>query len=56
MIHSFVQRAILFDDQIEIYCNFANKQLLDGAPDECCRVSSNEPKTLMYKDCKEKKR
>ncbi len=54
MIYSFVQRAILFDDKIEIYYNFTNKQLPDGAPDECCRVSSNELKALIYKDCKEK--
>ena len=26
MIHSFVQRAILSDDKIEIYYNFTNKQ------------------------------
>ncbi len=46
--------TILFDDKIEIYYNFTNKQLPDGAPDECCRVSSNELKALIYKDCKEK--
>ena len=34
--------------------NFTNKQLPDGAPDECCRVSSNELKAFIYKDCKEK--
>ena len=54
MIYSFVQRAILSDDKIEIYYNFTNKQLPDGAPDECCRVSSNELKAFIYKDCKEK--
>ena len=54
MIHSFIQRAILFDDKIKIYYNFTNKQLPDGAPDECCRVSSNELNALIYKDCKEK--
>ena len=54
MVHSFVQRVILFDDKIEIYYNFTNKQLPDGAPDECCRVSSNELKAFIYKDCKEK--
>ena len=54
MIHSFVQKAILFDDKIEIYYNFTNKQLPDGALNECCRVSSNELKAFIDKDCKEK--
>ncbi len=54
MIHSFVQLAILSDDKMEIYYNFTNKQLPDGAPDECCRVSSSELKAFIYKDCKEK--
>ncbi len=56
MIYSFVQRAILSDDKIEIYYNFTNKQLPDGAPDECCRVSSNELKAFIYKDFKEKEK
>ena len=56
MIHSFIQRVILFDDKIEIYYNFTNKQLPDGAPDECCRVSSNELKAFIYKDFKEKEK
>ena len=33
---------------------FTNKQLPDGAPDECCRVSSTELKAFIYKVCKEK--
>ncbi len=33
---------------------FTSKQVPDGAPDECCRVSSNELKAFIYKVCKEK--
>ena len=35
---------------------FTNKQLPDGAPDECCRVSSNELKAFIDKDFKEKEK
>ena len=54
MIYSFVQRTILFDDKIEIYYNFTKKTITRRAPDECCRVSPNELKAFIYKDCKEK--
>ena len=33
---------------------FTNKELPDSAPDECCRVFSNELKAFIYKDFKEK--
>ena len=54
MIYSFIQLKNLFDDKIEICYNFINKQLPDGTPDECCRVSSNELNFSIFKACKEK--
>ena len=55
-MQTFIQRAILFDNKIGIYYNFTNKQLPDGAPDECCRVSSNELKAFIYKDFEKKEK